>query len=98
MITLLSRIRTLFSRKTLIPALNGDGIISRLPIIYCKELVVTPLVIRVDGQMMGYITAYAQVDAHTYKVVRQLPEPDGSFKEITQLVTTADKILATNGC
>jgi len=76
---------------------NGDGIISRLPVIYCKTLVVTPLVIRVDGQMMGYVTKCDQVDARTYTVTRQLPDGRG-FKEITQLVTTADKVLATNGC
>lgn len=62
------------------------GIISRDPEIRCKEILITPLVIRIDGAFMGYINSY-EGDEQILTVNRTIPKTDGKeFENIIQKI------------
>ena len=69
--------------------IRGDGIISRENEIKCTELVVTPLVVGIDGYMMGYITSMHQ-EGKSLIVNRSIPKIDrNGFEKITQKIESS---------
>ena len=64
-----------------------SGIVSREPIIYCHNLVVTPIVIRIDGQQLGYVTKVLEHKGDYMKLAREVPKPQGrGYMKIVQQI------------
>jgi len=58
--------------------MEAYGIISRKPVIYCDNYEITPTIIKIDGEILGYLTSFECSKACTLNVKRTLPAEDGS--------------------